>query len=83
MIHRQILVVRGKKRRRGGSGRKKTRWPFLYWSAGRIQPLLFLNHLLPTTLPYQNIKCNLYRQDREGTFYIVTIFPYLSNTQTS
>ncbi|WP_235496533.1 hypothetical protein [Aneurinibacillus migulanus] len=60
MISRQILVVRGKKRRKGGGGRKKTRWPFFCWSAGRIQHLLFLNYLLPTTLPCQNIKCNLY-----------------------
>ncbi|WP_235496360.1 hypothetical protein [Aneurinibacillus migulanus] len=62
MIHRQILVVRGKKEGRavGESGRKKTHWPFFCWSAGRIQPLLFLNRLLPTTFPCQNIKCNLY-----------------------
>ncbi|WP_235497037.1 hypothetical protein [Aneurinibacillus migulanus] len=46
MIHRQILVVRDKKRRKGG---------------GRIQPLLFPNPLLPTTLPCQNINRNLYR----------------------
>ncbi|WP_235496164.1 hypothetical protein [Aneurinibacillus migulanus] len=39
MIHRQILVVRGKKRRKGGSGRKKTRLPFFCRSAGRIRPL--------------------------------------------
>ncbi|KIV55412.1 hypothetical protein [Aneurinibacillus migulanus] len=45
----------------GRSGRKKTRLPFFGWSAGRIQLLLFLNCLLPTTLPYQNIKCNLSR----------------------
>ncbi|KIV52556.1 hypothetical protein AM501_00010 [Aneurinibacillus migulanus] len=60
LINRQILVVRGKKRRKVGSGWKKTRWPFFGWSAGRIQPLLFPNRLLPTTLPCQNIKCNLY-----------------------
>ncbi|WP_235495939.1 hypothetical protein [Aneurinibacillus migulanus] len=53
MIHRQILVVRG-------SGRKKTRWPFFCWSAGPIQPLLSLTLPPPTTLPCQNIKCNLY-----------------------
>ncbi|WP_235496410.1 hypothetical protein [Aneurinibacillus migulanus] len=63
MIHRQILVVRGKKRRKGGSGWKKTRLPFFCWSAGRIQLLLFLNRLLPTTRPCQNIKCDLYRRD--------------------
>ncbi|WP_235496285.1 hypothetical protein [Aneurinibacillus migulanus] len=58
MIHRQIFRVGGKKRRKGG--RKKTRWPFFCQIAGRIHPLLFLNRLLPTTLPCQTIKCNLY-----------------------
>ncbi|WP_235496429.1 hypothetical protein [Aneurinibacillus migulanus] len=63
MIHRQTLVVRGKKEGRavGGSGWKETRLPFFCWSAGSIQPLLFLNGLLPTTLSCQTIKCNLYK----------------------
>ncbi|WP_235495998.1 hypothetical protein [Aneurinibacillus migulanus] len=64
-------MVRGKKRRKGGSGRKKTHWPLFCWSAGRIQPLLFLNRLLPTTLPCQNIKCNLYRPVKVGRFFAV------------
>ncbi|WP_235496235.1 hypothetical protein [Aneurinibacillus migulanus] len=51
-------MVGGKKRRK--NGRKRTPLPFFCWSAGRIQPLLFLNRLLPTTPPCQNTKCNLY-----------------------
>ncbi|WP_235495890.1 hypothetical protein [Aneurinibacillus migulanus] len=39
MINRQIFMVGGKKRRKGGSARKKTRLPSFCWSAGRIQPL--------------------------------------------
>ncbi|WP_235496602.1 hypothetical protein [Aneurinibacillus migulanus] len=43
MIHRQILVVRGKKRRKSGgrSGWKKARLPFFCWSVGRIQSSSF------------------------------------------
>ncbi|WP_235495971.1 hypothetical protein [Aneurinibacillus migulanus] len=72
MIHRQILVV-------GGSGRKKTRLPFFCWSAGRIQPLLFLNCLLPTTLPCQNIKCNLYKKKRRNPAILTELRVYVNN----
>ncbi|WP_235496450.1 hypothetical protein [Aneurinibacillus migulanus] len=41
MIHRQMFMVGGKKRRKGGSGWKKTDWPFFCRIAGRIQPLFF------------------------------------------
>ncbi|WP_235496552.1 hypothetical protein [Aneurinibacillus migulanus] len=56
MIHRQILVVRGKKRRKGGERERseKDTLPFLLLE--RIP-----NLLLPTTFLCQNIKCNLYR----------------------
>ncbi|WP_235496414.1 hypothetical protein [Aneurinibacillus migulanus] len=41
MINRQVFMVGGKQRRKGGNGRKKTHWLFFYRIAGRIQPLLF------------------------------------------
>ncbi|WP_235496519.1 hypothetical protein [Aneurinibacillus migulanus] len=56
-------MVGGKKRRKGG-GRERseqTRPLFFCRGAGRIHPLLSPSLLLPTTLPCQNIKCNLYR----------------------
>ncbi|WP_235496505.1 hypothetical protein [Aneurinibacillus migulanus] len=62
MIHRQILVVRGKKRRKGG-GRVGKRHAGLssVGSQGASTLFFFPNLLLPTTLPCQTIKCNLYR----------------------
>ncbi|WP_235496595.1 hypothetical protein [Aneurinibacillus migulanus] len=62
MIHRQILVVRDKKRRKG-DGRERSEKDtsaFFYRGAGRIHPLLSPSLLLPTTLPCQNINRNLY-----------------------
>ncbi|WP_235497043.1 hypothetical protein [Aneurinibacillus migulanus] len=58
-------MVGDKKRRRGG-GRERleqTRPPFFCRGAGHIHHLLSPSLLLPTTLPCQNIKCNLYRTD--------------------
>ncbi|SDJ22308.1 hypothetical protein SAMN04487909_1142 [Aneurinibacillus migulanus] len=46
----------------GGNGWKKTRPLFFCRGAGRIHPLLSPSLLLPTTLPCQNINCNLYRK---------------------
>ncbi|WP_235496646.1 hypothetical protein [Aneurinibacillus migulanus] len=80
MIHRQILVVRGKKRRKGGSGWKKTRWPFFCWSAGRIHLLLSLTLPPPTTLPCQTIKCNLYRIAPKVSFTRMLHSTYLSES---
>ncbi|WP_235496518.1 hypothetical protein [Aneurinibacillus migulanus] len=62
MIHRQILVVRDKKRRKGGGRERseKDTSAFFCRGAGRIHPLLSLSLLLPTTLPCQNINRNLY-----------------------
>ncbi|WP_235496546.1 hypothetical protein [Aneurinibacillus migulanus] len=37
MINRQVFMVGGKKRRKGLSGRKKTRLPFFCWSAGHLR----------------------------------------------
>ncbi|WP_235496918.1 hypothetical protein [Aneurinibacillus migulanus] len=61
MINRQILVVRDKKRMKKIRGWKKTRPPFFCRGAGRIHPLLSPSLLFPTTLPCQNINCNLYK----------------------
>ncbi|WP_235496889.1 hypothetical protein [Aneurinibacillus migulanus] len=58
MINRQILVVKEKNEKIRGW--KKTRPPFFCRGAGRIHPLLSPSLLLPTTLPCQNINCNLY-----------------------
>ncbi|WP_235495926.1 hypothetical protein [Aneurinibacillus migulanus] len=62
MINRQILVVRGKKRRKGGGRERSEKDTFAFLLLERrAHPIFFfLNHLLPTTLPCQNIKCNLY-----------------------
>ncbi|WP_235496477.1 hypothetical protein [Aneurinibacillus migulanus] len=62
MIHRQILVVRGKKRRKGGMRERseKDMFAFLLLERRAHPTSFFLDRLLPTTLSCQNIKCNLY-----------------------
>ncbi|WP_235496575.1 hypothetical protein [Aneurinibacillus migulanus] len=61
MINRQILVVKGKKRmKKSEIGKRHTGLS----SAGAqgVSTLSFSpSLLLPSTLPCQNIKCNLYR----------------------
>ncbi|WP_235496707.1 hypothetical protein [Aneurinibacillus migulanus] len=54
MIHRQMFMVGGRKRRKGGSGRKKTRWPFFCQIARRIQPLLFSESPTSNNIPLSN-----------------------------
>ncbi|WP_235496781.1 hypothetical protein [Aneurinibacillus migulanus] len=62
MINRQILMVRDKKRRRGGGRERleKDTFAFFCWGTGHIHPLLSPSLLLPTTLLCQNINHNLY-----------------------
>ncbi|MGG4533559.1 hypothetical protein, partial [Aneurinibacillus migulanus] len=63
LINRQILVVRGKKEGRwAGAVGKRHIGLSSAGSQGASNFFFFPNRLLPTTLPYQNIKCNLYRQ---------------------
>ncbi|WP_235496383.1 hypothetical protein [Aneurinibacillus migulanus] len=56
MIHRQMFMVGGKKKRKGG-GRERLEKDTLPC----LLPDRIPNLLLPTTLLCQNIKCNLYR----------------------